>query len=100
VGRIFDSSLPIENQIIDKFANQHCHADADAGIVGKKRSANQPSLDEPAMLDEQVAAKLSKGSAEEGSWILGNVLDYNHKMQTYEIQDEDDVSSKYNNQHS
>jgi hypothetical protein len=48
----------------------------------------------------QVAAKLSKGSAEEGSWILGNVLDYNHKMQTYEIQDEDDVSSKYPSSHS
>jgi hypothetical protein len=54
VGQIFDSSLPIENQIIDKFANQYCHADADAG-VGKKRGAQSgPSLDEPALLDEQV----------------------------------------------
>lgn len=31
-------------------------------------------------------------SNEDGSWILGNVLDYDPKSQCYEIQDEDDVS--------
>ncbi len=39
----------------------------------------------------KVAAKVSK-SNEDGSWILGNVLEYDPKSQCYEIQDEDDVS--------
>lgn len=30
--------------------------------------------------------------SEDGSWILGNVLDYDPKSQTYAVQDEDDVS--------
>ena len=39
----------------------------------------------------QVAAKVSN-SNEDGSWILGNVLEYDSKTKTYEIQDEDDVN--------
>ena len=31
-------------------------------------------------------------SNEDGSWILGNVLEYDPKSQAYEVQDEDDVS--------
>lgn len=31
-------------------------------------------------------------SNEDGSWILGNILDYDPKSQCYEVQDEDDVS--------
>jgi hypothetical protein len=93
VARIFDSSSPIENQIIDKFAGQYCHADADAGISKKRTFSAREQLDrEPAMLGEQVAAKVSKQTDEEASWILGNVLDYNHTTLTYEIQDEDDIS--------
>lgn len=93
VGRIFDSSFPIENQVIDKFAAQYCHADADAGISKKRTFSAREQLDsEPAMLGEQVAAKVSKQTNEEGCWILGNVLDYNHTTLTYEIQDEDDIS--------
>lgn len=31
-------------------------------------------------------------SNEDGSWILGNILEYDPKSQCYEVQDEDDVS--------
>ena len=38
-----------------------------------------------------MAAKVSK-SGEDGSWILGNILDFDAKNQTYLVQDEDDVN--------
>lgn len=38
-----------------------------------------------------MAAKVSKAN-EDGSWILGNVLDYDPRSQIYAVQDEDDVS--------
>jgi SAGA-associated factor 29 len=38
-----------------------------------------------------VAAKVSKTN-ENGSWILGNVLEFDSNTHFYEIQDEDDVS--------
>ena len=38
-----------------------------------------------------MAAKVAK-SNEDGSWILGNVLEYNPVTQMYLVQDEDDVS--------
>lgn len=40
----------------------------------------------PACLGEQIAAKVN------GSWILGNVLDYEASSGQYAVQDEDDVS--------
>lgn len=39
----------------------------------------------------QVAAKVSK-SNENGSWILGSILEYYPGSQLYEVQDEDDLS--------
>ena len=44
---------------------------------------------------QQVAAKVSK-SNENGSWILGNILEYHAGSQIYEVQDEDDVSRTIN----
>lgn len=44
---------------------------------------------------EQVAAKVSK-SNENGSWILGNILEYHVQSQVYEVQDEDDISRTIN----
>lgn len=92
VARIFDNTFPIENQTVEKFADMHCHADADTSSVLKKRTySSREQLDsEPAMIGEQVAAKV-KQSLEEICWILGNVIDYNSTTKTYEIQDEDDV---------
>ena len=40
---------------------------------------------------EQVAAKTSR-SDENGSWILASVQNYNHDTETYDVQDEDDVT--------
>ena len=38
-----------------------------------------------------MAAKVSRVN-ENGSWILGNVLEYHAVPQLYEVQDEDDVN--------
>lgn len=46
-------------------------------------------------LFRQVAAKVSK-SNENGSWILGNILEYHIASQVYEVQDEDDIARTMN----
>lgn len=40
---------------------------------------------------EQVAAKVLR-SHEDGGWILANVLDFDFHTQTFEVQDEDDIT--------
>jgi len=40
---------------------------------------------------EKVAAKTSLGE-ENGSWILASVQSYNHDTETYDVQDEDDIT--------
>lgn len=43
------------------------------------------------ILFQKVAAKITK-EYEDGGWILANVLDYDPRSQTYEVQDEDDIN--------
>jgi hypothetical protein len=82
-----------EEEIVDKFATTHCKAVADPSLKKRTfiRSALREQLDsEPARAGEQIAA-LVNNNGEDG-YILGNVLDYDSNLQTYEIQDEDDVN--------
>ena len=45
---------------------------------------------QPASVGEQIAAHVNNNG--EDGYILGNVFDYDPSLQTYEIQDEDDVN--------
>lgn len=79
--------------MVDKFIEKHGGPSATVNTQSKKRTHSVRELldREPAGIGEQVAAKVSK-SNEDGSWILGNVLDYDPRNQVYAIQDEDDVN--------
>ena len=94
VARIFDASFPPEKEVIDNFANHYCYALSDSPRPRTLLSQRYLLDKDHAMIGEQVAAKLSKSGSDtqEGAWILGNVVDYDAKAQTYEIQDEDDIS--------
>jgi hypothetical protein len=81
-----------ENEVVDKVANKFCRAAAVLSNKRKKQRVSRELIDaEPARQGEQVAAKVLKTN-ENGSWILGNILDFNGN--TYEVQDEDDVTRK------
>lgn len=82
-----------EEDVVEKFASTHCRVVADPSSKKRTfiRSALREQLDsEPARAGEQIAA-LVNNNGEDG-YILGNVLDYDANLQTYEIQDEDDVN--------
>jgi hypothetical protein len=91
----FDNAkLSSEEATVLNFQTKYCHEEKNSS--GKKkshvRSINREQLDsEPARPGEQVAAKVSN-TGENGSWILGNVLDYDPTNQAYELQDEDDAN--------
>lgn len=82
--------LLVEEDVIARFVNSFNKKNADISKGKKRKLSMREQLDsEPAKPGEQVAAKVLKTN-ENGSWILGNVIDFNGKE--YEIQDEDDVS--------
>ena len=92
-ARFFADVNVKEEDIVDKFSSSHCRVVADPSYKKRAfiRSALREQLDaEPARAGEQVAA-LVNNNGEDG-YILGNVLDYDANLQTYEIQDEDDVN--------
>lgn len=79
--------------MINKIVEKRCFAGADSNVSRKKlsSSSNRETLDrEPAAPGEQVAARVKFD--EDGSWILGNVLEYNPATQRYLVQDEDEVN--------
>ena len=84
------------DETVAKFATAKCYSLPESGLSGSKRSRarsiHREQLDsETCRQGEQIAAKvLSTG--ENGSWILGNILDYDAGEGTYEVQDEDDVN--------
>jgi hypothetical protein len=83
----------LENEVVNSVADKRCYAGADSNVSKKKLmlSSNRESLDrEPASPGEQVAARVKFN--EDGSWILGNVLEYNAGTQRYLVQDEDEVN--------
>eukprot|EP00981_Chlorochromonas_danica_P013910 scaffold7068_cov179-Ochromonas_danica.AAC.10 len=92
-ARAFEATVLSEDNVVDKFIEKHGGPSAAANTQSKKRTHSVRELldREPACIGEQVAAKVSK-SNEDGSWILGNVLDYDPRNQVYAIQDEDDVN--------
>mmetsp|Transcript_17179 Transcript_17179/g.38150 ORF Transcript_17179/g.38150 Transcript_17179/m.38150 type:complete len:180 (+) Transcript_17179:316-855(+) len=84
--------MVLEHEVVSTVADKHCHAGADSNISKKKiAGAREQMAKEPAAEGEQVAAKVLK-SNEDGSWILGNVLQYDPNTQTYVVQDEDDMN--------
>jgi len=93
-ANVFEAVPFLEHEIVDKFASKYCKSLAEISNNGKKRiNPSREQLDsEPARNGEQVAAKVSQDAGEEGSWILGNVLDFDPNQGMYEVQDEDDVN--------
>ena len=92
--RLFEATGIVEEVVVNKFVEKYCHAGADnsAGTKKKNSSAAREQLDrEPALVGEQVAAKAPAKGDEEGSWILGNILEFDPRNQLYAVQDEDDV---------
>jgi len=99
-AKVFDTLPVVENDVLDRVAQHFLYAAADTPVNGasKKRSfhTSEPSIlasDQefergPAVPGEQVAAKVSKSD----DWILGNILDFDPRNQTYLVQDEDDVN--------
>lgn len=91
VAKAFDTTLVSEIDVISKFTRNISYTGATDPAV-KRPKYNRQYLDsEPARTGEQVAAKVSK-SNENGSWILGNVLEYDVLNSVYIVQDEDDTS--------
>ena len=93
VARQFISNTVIDNDVIDSFTDRQAPStDKTAEPVKRRRVQEQAHEErERAKQGEQVAAKVVQGF-ENGSWILGNVLDYDPMKDLYEIQDEDDTS--------
>jgi len=92
-ARLFSDVNVQETEVVDKFANTFCRAMPDPSAKKRPwiRSALREQLDaEPARAGEQIAAHVNNNG--EDGYILGNVLDYDSNLQTYEIQDEDDVN--------
>lgn len=92
-ARFFVDVSVKEEDVVEKFASTHCRVVADPSSKKRTfiRSALREQLDsESARAGEQIAA-LVNNNGEDG-YILGNVLDYDANLQTYEIQDEDDVN--------
>ena len=102
---ILHLNVVIEDDIIEAFSDKYIHSPtspdnytssgntAEQSSKRKRGSEQQRNAwdKEPAKPGEQVAAKVSS-SNENGSWILGNVLDYDASRDAYEVQDEDDTS--------
>jgi len=88
-ARVFEQANVLEHVVVDIFAAKYCRSLAEIN-ANKKKTLTRIQLDsEPAKIGEQVAAKVLK-SNENGSWILGSILEYNVKTMIYEVQDEDD----------
>ena len=78
------------DETVAKFATTKCYSLPESSLSGSKRSRarsiHREQLDsETCRSGEQIAAK-----GENGSWILGNILDYDAVELKYEVQDEDD----------
>lgn len=97
VAKVFDVTMVLEQEVVNAVADKRCYSGADSNVSKKKlamsngNNSHRENLDrEPASPGEQVAAKVK--SNEDGSWILGNVLEYNPSTMRYLVQDEDEVS--------
>lgn len=96
VAHLFRMNPVVDNDVVDHFAHLGHTPSSDQPEQPSKRSRHTeyrsreiPDF-EVAKQGEQVAAKVLS-SNENGSWILGNVLDFDPSTNTYDIQDEDDT---------
>jgi hypothetical protein len=89
-ARVFEATIVLEDNVVDKFVDKFSFPESSHHTKKRTHSARLALDKEPALPGEQVAARVSKSA--DGSWILGNVLDYDPRSQTYAVQDEDDVS--------
>lgn len=93
VARQFIANTVVEGDVIDNFTDRQVQPTEKTSEPVKRRRVQEQAHEEKerAKQGEQVAAKVLNGN-ENGSWILGNVLDYDPLKDVYEIQDEDDTS--------
>lgn len=91
VARLFENRRVSDTDIVKNFSAKHCHSMADSSQITVKKRSIQDTESEPARNGEQVAAKVLRTN-DDGSWILGNVLNFDRRTQIYEVQDEDDSS--------
>ena len=103
--RYFEAHTPLENEVVDSFAQKYCHTDSDAKRA--RKSDSKSNVVDILRVGEQVhshllkilhtklafvqaAARISK--ADSGSWILVNILYFDATTERYDVQDEDDAS--------
>jgi SAGA-associated factor 29 len=89
--KAFDQALVSEMEVVSKFSRNISSTGAEDPAAKRPKYSRHYLDSEPARTGEQVAAKVSK-SNENGSWILGNVLEYDAPNSVYIVQDEDDTS--------
>ena len=94
-GILFQKTEINNDNILDEFVGRFCHSTADSSNPKKRIRYAREHLDtQPAKIGEQVAAKFSRYD-ENGSWVLGNITDFDSTNNVYHVQDEDDVTKIY-----
>ena len=95
VSKVFHDTTVTSDTIVDQFTNRYFHSTADQSNPKKRIRYSREHIDTtPARIGEQVAAKFTRYD-ENGSWVLGNVTDYDANADIYNVQDEDDVTKIY-----
>jgi len=91
--QVYQNSPSMMNtDIVDEFSRRFCMSTADKSQPKKASHYARELLDsQPASLGEQVAAKFSPMN-ENGSWVLGNIVDYDINSGYFDVQDDDDVN--------
>ena len=95
VASVFDSTHVVDTDVVDNFSRRFMHSSTDKAMAKRRLRSNREIDSTQALIGEQVAAKLSRNN-ENGSWILGNVIEYDQPYDVYAIVDEDDVGREVN----
>ena len=98
VARHFETMEVDEEAVLGGFLDtcdgRKTHGDAhrvQLGTASMMQAHKRKRAKQAARAGEQVAAKVSR-SDENGSWILASVQSYSRETETYDVQDEDDVT--------
>lgn len=91
VEGVFKEAHVVTDEVLDNFAKRFCYSSADSSQARKRQRATREHLEAPARIGEQVAAKFTRVSDGTG-WVLGNIMEYDAGSESYNVQDEDDVS--------
>jgi len=89
-AKMFSATPVVVDEVVDNFSKRFCHSSAESSQARKRARAAREQLETPARVGEQVAAKFTR-SNESGSWVLGNIVEYDQNNEVYAVQDEDDV---------